>query len=165
MKRFLGISLAAFIALTFAVATPSDASAQCANCQTCLGGHKAPSGSGNDLGSVHSVCLQNPYCTGHPPCGVGLIEIDQARQELLEKLVDDANAGDFVAVLTMLRTFHKQASINEERSALQVATLSTCEDQAGRLIAHVPLEAAQIAIAAEWRDEGIAARSAVAVQQ
>lgn len=164
MKRFLGISLAVVIALALAAATPSDASAQCANCKTCLAGHEAPNGSGNQVGSPHSDCL-SIQCTGHPPCGIGLIEIDQARQDLLEKLIDDANAGDFVAVLTMLRTFHGQASINEERSALQVATLSTCEDQAGRLIAHIPLEAAQIALATEWRDEGIAARGAIAVQQ
>lgn len=151
MKRVAGWVIGATAAFAVAAATPSDMSAQCANCDRCGGGHEAPAGSGNAWGSPHTPCIGGLWCDGHPPCGVTLNPTESFRHDYLERLIDRANDGDFVAVLTMLRTFHGDAYVNEERSALQVRTLATCRDAPETVIAHVTLDATQLAIASDWQ--------------
>lgn len=155
MKRVAGTFVAVGLAFASQAATPTEAEAQCANCKReCGSQHTAPLG-GVAYESIHEMCLPSIWCDGHPLCGVGILEIDEFRHDHLENLIDQANDGDFVAVLAMLRTFHGQAYINKERSALQVRTLATCRDAADTLIAHIPLDATQLAIATEWqRSEG-----------
>jgi len=78
--------------------------------------------------------------------------LETRRLEDAENLIDAAEDGNFGAVLALLDEFPHHAYINRERSALQVRTLSNCEDLEGLLMGHVPLDQAQIALATAPRD-------------